>query len=251
MKPKRQFRPFEPVALEERIAPSNIPGGHPVPPAHVRAGATSPAASNATFSANIAATIAAGLPVMEQTTTRYNDRSIQTATRLIRPDPLNSSSLTTSIVNLRHNGGTEMVSDFSYTSISGNTVRVVTTNLPDGTTQTQNETLQAQGNTTLINGSIKLPGNGGIDSISGSTTNRGPVTITDKTITDANGQVTKHHIVTIHRGELQKTVTDTETLPNGTHQVTRSTTTIVRLQPPASVANGFQASAPATPPTLA
>jgi hypothetical protein len=243
MKPPRQFRPLAPVALEDRIAPSQIAaigshaaGGHRVPPAQVQAAT---AGTKATFPRNIADTIAAGLPVYEQLTTRYNDRSVQTETRLIEPNSTNSSTLTTSTINLRHNGGAETVTDFSYIAVTGNTVRVLTTDLPDGTQQTENQTLQPEGKTTLIRGEIRLPGNGGVSSISGSTVDRGPITITDKTITDPAGKVSKEHIVTVNHGELRQTVTDTLTRPDHTRQVTRSTTTIVRLQPPASIGNGF------------
>jgi len=257
MKPPRQFRPLAPVALEDRIALSHLAAAVVHPPAHVRASGLAAkgaagAGANATFPKNIADTIAAGLPVYEQLTTRYNDGSVQTETRLIEPNLTNASTLTTSTINLRHTGGIETVTDFTYTAVSGNTVKVLTTDLPDGSQQTENQTFQAQGKSTLIAGQIRLPGSAGISAISGSTVDRGPVTITDKTITDPGGKVSKEHIVTVHRGELRQTVTDTVTGPDHVRHITRSTTTIARLQTPASVGNGFLPSGvPASAPKLA
>lgn len=252
MKPPRQFRPLAPVALEDRIAPSHVAahaagaGARPLPPAHVGA------ASAATFPKDIAATTAAGLPVSEQLTTRYNDGSVRTETRLIVPDPANGSTLTTSTVNLRHNGGTETVTEFTYTAPSGNTVRVITTDLPDGSQQTENQTLQADGRRTLMVGQLRPPGGAGVSALSGSTVTRGPVTIADKATTDPAGKATKEHTVTVHHGELRQTVTDTVTRPDHTRQVTRSTTTVVRLQPPVSIGNGFlPTGAPVSGPKLA
>ncbi len=252
MKPPRQFRPLAPVALEDRIALSGVSAAHAVSAsASARAGTSAQvqttSGSTPTFALNIAGTIAAGLPVYEQTTVRYNDGSTQTGTTLIIPNNTNSSTETTSVLNLRNNGGTETVDDFSYLAVTGNTVKVTTTYLPDGSIQTTNQTFQAQGNTTLIAGAIK--DDTGVSSISGSTTVRGRVTITDKTVTGPTGQVSKDHIVTVQHGELKQTVTDTQTLPSGKRQVTRSTETIVRLALPKNLVQAPGASA--TPPTIA
>lgn len=237
MKPPRQFRPLAPVPLEDRIALSHLAaaaathhtaGSHSSTPAQVQA-----AGSNTSFPTDIAATIAAGLPVYESTTTRFNNGTTQTGTTLIEPNNTNQSTQTISVNNLPNNGGSETVNEFSYVALTGNTVEVTTTFLPDGSQQIQNETLQAEGNTTLIDGELKDAS--GISMISGSSTVHGQVTITNKTITDPTGQVTKDHVVTVDQGELRQTVTDTTTNPDGTRKVTRSTETIVRLPLPSTL----------------
>ena len=251
MKTPRQFRPLAPVALEDRIAPSHVAaaaaaahqtaGGRSSTPAQVQA-----AGSNATFPMDIAATIAAGQPVYEQTTTRYNDGSTQTGTTLIVPNNTNQSTQTISVNNLRHNGGTETIDEFSYVALTGNTVQVTTTFLPDGSQETTNETLQAEGNTTLIAGELKDAS--GVSMISGTSIVRGQVTTTTTTTTDPTGKITKDRLVTVDHGELRNTVTDTTTNPNGTHQVTRTTETIVRLPLPSTLVQA--PSAGASTPTL-
>jgi hypothetical protein len=209
--------------LEDRIAPSS--GGQ-------HAAAKAPAAQVATFPMNIADTIAAGQPVSEQITTRFSNGSVQTETDQINPDNTNNTVDTVKTITLPNNGGTQQVIDFSYVALTGNTVHVITTTFPDGSIQTENKTLQAEGSTTLFQGTIKLP-NGTIEAISGSTVVRGAVTTTDQ-VTQAPGGVTIHdHTVTVSHGELKQTTTNTET-GNGRPTVTRSTVTIVRLQPGSS-----------------
>ena len=94
---------------------------------------------------NIADTIAAGLPVEEQRTTRLHRRVDADRDPADPARHPNSTTLTTRTINLRNNGGTETVTDFSYASMTGTTVHVITTYLPDGSVQTENETVQTDG----------------------------------------------------------------------------------------------------------
>ncbi len=231
MRPSRQFRPMAPAALlEDRIAPSTAGAPH--------AAARTGSAQVATFPLDIADTVASGQPVYEQITTRFGPGDVQTETDSINPDNADQTIDTLKTIVLPKNGGTETVTDFSYVALTGNTVHVITTNLPDGTTQIQNETFQVEGNTTLIQGTVTLP-NGNINSISGSTTVHGSVSTTDLTTQTAAGATVQDHTVVISHGELHQTSTTTET-GNGRPSVTHSTTTITRLQPPSSTALGNQ-----------
>ena len=163
------------------------------PAAHVHAGASAAKghAKAVAFAANIADTIAAGLPVEEQRTTRFGPRSSQTETRLIQPNNVNSSTLTTSTITLPGNGGTERVTDFSYQSLTNSTVHVITTVLPDGSVQTEDQTLTVQGNTTQINAAVKLRTTAASARSAALRSSTGPVTTTDEMVTEPDGTV--HH----------------------------------------------------------
>lgn len=253
MNPTRKFRPLAQDALEDRIAPSQIAVGVHNPPAQVRAGAAAAKGhARVTFAANIADTIAAGLPVKEQRTIRFGGGSTQTETQLIQPDNANSTTLTTKTITLPKNGGTESYTDFSYVTVSGLTVHDVSLYLPDGSLQTETRTVETMGSTRRFSASVKLPNNGGVRRITGTSVDSGPVTITDQTVAQPDGSVEHDHIVVVHHGELRETETETKTLPDGKRQVTRSTTTVVRLQPPTPYSAGTTApGAAASPPKLA
>ncbi len=147
MRPSRQFRPHALVALEDRITPSQTTAFH----THVAAAAAAKPPAP-TFQLDIADTIAAGLPVAENRTVRYNGGAIQTESWQINPDTSNSTVDTTKTINLPNNGGTAQVLDFTYSNGNNSSTEVITTYEPNGSVQTETITSQPAGNVTQLSG---------------------------------------------------------------------------------------------------
>jgi hypothetical protein len=224
MRPIRKFQPPPPVTLEDRVVLSLVSySSHKKPAAVVR-----PANSEPGFPQNIADTLAAGNPVYEKVTIHNSDGSTQTETRLIRPDLSNATVLTTETIQLANNGGTEQYTDFAYT-VGSTTTHDISITLPDGSLENKTITDQVNGNTANIHGTVALPA-GDVQTISGTKVTRGPQTITNKTITNPDGSMEQERVVVVHHGELNSTTTTTTTQPGSPPKVTRSTTTIQRLQ---------------------
>jgi hypothetical protein len=181
--------------------------------------------------------LVAGKPVSETTTTSYDNGAAQTADLWIVPDLRAGTVTVTKDVHFA-DGKTEKVVDVA--KVNADSVKNdITRTLPNGSTQTTNETEVTNGANTTITGTAVLPGGVKL-SISGTTVKDGWQFVTDKTITTSSGQVYHDHMVTTANGDHSVTQSHTADGPGGAALSMTSVTKIV-LNPSAVAQSGKQA----------
>ena len=228
---RKAFRPALWDALEDRIALSS---------AAAAAGHQAAVDARRSQAADVqSATTTPTSPSYEELTTTYANGdagnivgvgningTTQTEYRLTVPTGSNTTTTTESI-NLPGGAGLEKVVDVS-TKQGNTTTENITTTLPDGTIDDQDETQVKQGHKTIFNASLNTPGVG-IQTTKGTIIQSGQKTITNETITTAAGKVYHFRRVVTHSSPLESSASSTTTGPDGAvTNVVKSTTTIDR-----------------------
>jgi hypothetical protein len=188
----------------------------------------------------------AGDTVDEDVTTTYNDGSTQTETVQEVPNIADSTITTDKTIDLRNNGGTETVVSTETFSpgipragatpipFTGNTrTYTITTTMPNGTIQTQNETEVFKGSKSYINETID-EASGGVETWTGVNSHYGPKTVSQRTYQLPNGSIEHRTVTTINRGDLDHTSMTTTRLPDGKIERTSSATNVTLVLPTSS-----------------
>jgi hypothetical protein len=243
MKHPRRFLPTTPYLREGRIVPSHggslgVTLGGRVSPAEVMTApvivvnAPQPGMSGR-FTANVDNTLGSGLPVYEAVTTRDHGGGTQYEDRLVVPTSP-ASDLTLEWIQVRDGGGLELVVEHS--SWQGNTSQEsVTETLPDGETETKGISTVHHGRTSTTDETIDEPAGGGVETIVETEVERPHQSIYHETITTPSGQVEPRKIVENKHSPWRESETQTTHETDGSFDILKTTTTILRLPPPAEI----------------
>lgn len=232
MRPTRKFLPRALLPLEQRLVLNATAAVGSSAAVVLVPGAPKPGNSSGHgFPDDIQETLLKGLPVYEQRTTTFNDHTTQITDRLIVPNLANHTVTTTDYISLRGGKGIEKVVDVT-TTVGVTKVHRIQAKLPSG--KTEQELLVETGygrHWTIVDGIDHLPG-GGVQTITGRSVKAGNAQLTVKVVSGSNGTVQKVRSITLSHGETLEQNRTRVTAPNKLPQITASTTTIVRLQPP-------------------
>jgi hypothetical protein len=229
MRQPQRFRPGASLSLEGRIALSSF--AHTASAEHAIVAQATPVQSILNFFPVEAPGLAAGNPVYERRTIAYYDGLSETDNETF---VLNDQTVTlTEKITLPGTEGTESAVDH-YTAIAGGVLFQNTFTEPNGQveTETRTDTFEPH-DTVLRNGSIQRPDGVNIAFTSRSV-GHGAKTVINQSFHESNGITYTTHEVDVNRGQGITTATVTTKWPDGSHQVDKSTSSVVLLSSPPS-----------------